>query len=315
MKRPRNPAARSRSVASEIWRREPISRRGGGPTHLFKHWKRVAEKIRSAECVALFLDFDGTLTPLRRRPHDVKPLGLSLRLLLGRLCRNRLIRMYVISGRTLADLRRLVPVAGVHLLGLHGYEGRLAGRMVRKRRLLAKVKQVLERTLPRTTRIWIEDKKLGLAIHYREASAAAVRRARPVIHEACERFSPQIHLLEGKKVWELLPKAIKGKGPAVRALISNPRQPVLPVFLGDDTTDEMAFTALASGVTVRVGGRGRTKARFYLRNPGEVKQFLERLEGEIHENSGEALSFRDGLVSAPDQQSEGDHAGSTDCLP
>jgi trehalose 6-phosphate phosphatase len=157
--------------------------------------------------------------------------------------------------------------------------------MLRERRLLGTVKRVLERSLPITKRIWIEDKKLGLAIHYREASSAAVKRASPVIHEVCERFSPEIHLLEGKKVWELLPKAIGGKGPTVRALILNQPRRVLPVFLGDDTTDEMAFAELPHGLTVRVGGRERTKAHFYLRNPGEVVQFLERLEGEIPENS------------------------------
>ena len=212
-------------------------------------------------------------------------LSLSLRRLLARLSRIRLIRVYVISGRTLADLRRLVPVTGVHLLGLHGYEGRLSGRMRRERNLLAKVKDVLERNLPMTKRIWIEDKKLGLAIHYREASAAAVRRAIPVINEICEHFRPRIHLLEGKKVWELLPTAIKGKGPAVRALISRQRRQVLPVFVGDDTTDEMAFAALPNGLAIRVGDRARTNAQFYVRNPGEVKLFLERLEAEIHENS------------------------------
>jgi trehalose-phosphatase len=144
---------------------------------------------------------------------------------------------------------------------------------------------MLERNLPMAKRIWIEDKRLGLAIHYREASAAAVERARPVIHEVCERFSPEIHLLEGKKVWELLPAAIKGKGPAVRALTVHQRRPVLPIFVGDDTTDEMAFAALPHGLTIRVGETKRTKARFYLRNTGEVKLFLERLEGEICANN------------------------------
>jgi trehalose-phosphatase len=266
-------------------RREHVALHGGGQIYLFKHWKRVAEEIRSARSILLFLDFDGTLTPLRKRPEDVMPLSLSLQRLLERLSGIRLIRVYVISGRTLADLRRLVPVAGVHLLGLHGYEGRLSGRMLRERRLLAKVKEVLEQNLPTTKRIWIEDKKLGLAIHYREASAASVQRAIPVINETCERFSPQIHLLEGKKVWELLPTAIKGKGPAVRALISKQRRPGLPIFVGDDTTDEMAFKELPNGLTIRVGDRARTNAQFYVRNPGEVKLFLERLEGEIHENS------------------------------
>jgi trehalose-phosphatase len=285
VKRPSNGAGSPRSEARKNWRREQVAPQGGGPVYLFKDWKRVAEMIRSAKSIVLFLDFDGTLAPLRTRPQDVMPLSPPLRLLLDRLCRLRLIHVHVISGRTLADLRRLVPVAGVHLLGLHGYEGRLSGRMPRERRLLARVKDMLERNLPMTKRIWIEDKKLGLAIHYREASAAAVQRARPVIQEACERFSPQIHLLEGKKVWELLPAAIKGKGPAVRALTVHQQRPVLPVFLGDDTTDEMAFTALPNGLTIRVGERKRTKARFYIRNTGEVKQFLERLEGEICANN------------------------------
>jgi trehalose 6-phosphate phosphatase len=262
-----------------------VTPQGGGPIYLFKDWKRVAELLRSAKSIVLFLDFDGTLAPLRRRPQDVMPLSLPLRLLLDRLCRMPLTHVHVISGRTLADLQRLVPVAGVHLLGLHGYEGRMSGKMPGDRRLLARVKDMLERNLPMTKRIWIEDKKLGLAVHYREASAAAVRRARPVIREACERFSPQIHLLEGKKVWELLPAAIKGKGPAVLALTVHQRRPVLPVFVGDDTTDEMAFAALPHGLTIRVGERKRTKARFYLRNTGEVKLFLERLQGEICANN------------------------------
>lgn len=279
-----NGAASARTVNPEVGRRAPIAPQGGGPLYLFKHWKRLAETIRSARSIMLFLDFDGTLTPLRKRPQNVMPLSLLLQRLLVRLSRIRLIRVYVISGRTLADLRRLVPVAGVHLLGLHGYEGRTSRKMPRERRLLAKVKEVLEPNLPTTKRIWIEDKKLGLAVHYREASAAAVRRASPVIHEACERFSPQIHLLEGKKVWELLPAAIKGKGPAARVLISKQRRPGLPVFVGDDTTDEMAFAALPIGLTIRVGERARTSAQFYVRNPGEVKLFLERLEDEIHEN-------------------------------
>jgi trehalose-phosphatase len=284
VKRPSNGTGSPRSEARKNWRPEKVAPQSGGPIYLFNDWKRVAEMIRSARSIVLFLDFDGTLAPLRTRPEDVMPLSLPLRLLLNRLCRLRLIHVHVISGRTLADLRRLVPVAGVHLLGLHGYEGRISGSMRRERRLLARVKAMLERNLPVTKRIWIEDKKLGLAIHYREASATTVERARPVIHEACERFSPQIHLLEGKKVWELLPAAIKGKGPAVLALTVHQQRPVLPVFLGDDTTDEMAFSALPNGLTIRVGERKRTKARFYLRNPGEVKLFLERLEGEIHEN-------------------------------
>jgi trehalose-phosphatase len=54
----------------------------------------------------------------------------------------------------------------------------------------------------------------------------------------------------------------------------------LPIYLGDDTTDESAFAELRRGITVRVGGHRRTKARFYLRNPDEVMGFLETVEDE-----------------------------------
>ena len=84
-----------------------------------------------------------------------------------------------------------------------------------------------------------------------------------------------------QRVTEVLPREIKGKGAAVRALLAEFPRPVLSIYVGDDTSDESAFQALPQGVTVRVGRPRRTNARFELRNPEEVCIFLQRVEAEI----------------------------------
>jgi trehalose 6-phosphate phosphatase len=249
--------------------------------HLFDCWPQVVQAVDAAKHVALFLDFDGTLVPLRRRPGDVKPLDASLRKTLRGLAGHKRLTVGVISGRPLIELRKLVPVPRVRLLGLHGWEGRAVSALDEERRLLRQAKRWLDHRLAATPKIWVENKGLGLAVHYRGASPSAVRRARPLIGEVLGILGPQIHMMEGHKIWELLPRQIDGKGAAVRDLLSEMPARTLPIFVGDDVTDESAFQALPRGLTIRVGERARTEARFLLRNPVEVEVFLLRLGKEI----------------------------------
>jgi trehalose-phosphatase len=127
----------------------------------------------------------------------------------------------------------------------------------------------------------VENKKLSFVVHYRGARPGAVRRAEAVLGEELERFRPQLNQLAGKKTWEILPREIEGKGSAVRSLLADFSGPVLPIYVGDDTTDEPAFGVLRQGLTVCVGPARPTRARFFLRNPVEVTSFLEKLEAEI----------------------------------
>jgi trehalose 6-phosphate phosphatase len=87
--------------------------------------------------------------------------------------------------------------------------------------------------------------------------------------------------LKGKKIWELLPRAIVGKGPATQSLLAELPADTLPIFIGDDTSDESAFAVLPHGLAVHVGGHTQTKAHFCLRDPGEVREFLERFGAAI----------------------------------
>lgn len=249
--------------------------------HLFDCWERVAARLRAAPRLALFLDFDGTLVPLRPRPENARLEAPTRRVLAG-LARHPRVTVWIISGRRLGDVRARARVPGVRYRGLHGWErdggpGLLCGARMR----LELAHELLAEQVRDLPGIWIEDKLLSLVVHYRGASREAVSRARPRLRKVVEAFRPHLRLMSGKKIWELLPKDLPGKGAAVREALAQLAAPALPLYVGDDSTDESAFAALRRGITVRVGSSPRSRARFYVRSPDEVREFLRRLESEI----------------------------------
>ena len=94
-------------------------------------------------------------------------------------------------------------------------------------------------------------------------------------------MGPDFRIIQSNHSSEIVPREVQGKGAAMREFTRSLRSPFLPIYVGDDLTDEPAFVALRSGITVRVGDFSHTKARFRLRNPEEVCTFLERIEGEL----------------------------------
>lgn len=249
--------------------------------HLFDYWTRLAERFRWAKKLALFLDFDGTLVAFQTRPQAVR-LDPATRRILARLAKHPRLKVFIISGRRYADVRKRVKLPRVRCLGLHGWErGDRRGLPGHARARIEAARQLLSRGLSSFPEIWIEDKGLCLVLHYRRAPASAVRRARPLVRAILKVFDDDLRLMNGNKIWEVLSREVKGKGEAVRAVLGELSGSPLAVYLGDDTTDEAAFAALRVGITVRVGTPRNTRARYYLRDPEEVRQFLERLEAEI----------------------------------
>ncbi len=253
----------------------PRKKLAASPRHLFESWSHVERRLRGASRWLLLLDFDGTLVPLIDNPNGVH-LDASVRRILAFLTRKRGLSIYIMSGRRLADLRRHVRVSGIHLLGLHGWESRGATLPPSQKQVLHEAKVWLAQHLPAQPGVLLEDKGYALAIHYRLAKAPAVQVAQKVLRAARDHFRPGLRLLKGRKIWELLPRAIVGKGPATQSLLAKLPPDTLPIFIGDDTSDESAFAVLRHGLAVHVGNHTQTKAHFCLRDPAEVREFLER---------------------------------------
>ncbi len=238
----------------------------------------ILERIRRAPEVLLFLDFDGTLTPLRPRPEQVR-LAPSARNLLRRLARQPRVALFIISGRTLADLKARVGLPNVRCLGLHGWQGLPGARLDGpSRTALAQLRRAVRREILVIPGLRLENKGEAFSLHFRGARREAIRQARRRLKRLLRPFERQLRVMEGKKIWEVLPRLNRGKGAAVKKLRARFPRGSLTIYMGDDTTDEDAFRALPSGITVRVGSFRRTRARWLARNPSEVIRFLKEME-------------------------------------
>jgi len=249
--------------------------------HLFSCWNEVAERIRKASAIVLFLDFDGTLSPLRPRPEDVYLSGAT-RSVVATLARNSKVRVWVISGRRRADVRDRSRIGGVHYLGLHGWEGRQELSIQKEtRRLLDCLKARARQIVQDSPATWLEDKGVVATLHHAEASASDIAHLRQEMTCALQPLHGRFRGIAGERSFEVMPSEMGDKGTAVRHELAMARRAPLAVFVGDDAVDEPAFAALTSGITIRVGRPGFTHARFRLAGPKQVRMFLERLNREV----------------------------------
>jgi trehalose 6-phosphate phosphatase len=211
---------------------------------LFSAWKEVAGRLAASRAIALFLDFDGTLAPIRPRP-DMVRVHPAARRALAALSLSPRFHVCVISARRRADVLTRLRVPRVRYLGLYGWERTAAhGQPFSP---VLHVKNFLAGALPVHPTIWMEDKQYTIAVHYRGAPEA-IRRA------AADRILRAVSLLPS---------------------------PALPVYVGDDLSDEAAFAALRHGVSVRVGTNHSSRARYRLDSTTDVRLFLEKLGSEF----------------------------------
>lgn len=252
------------------------------PLYLFRSWPEIRARMRSACQLALFLDFDGTLVGLQSRPGDVV-LAARTRNVLRNLLRHSNVFIAIVSGRRIGRLQSMVALEGIEYFGLHGAERE--GKTLTLRRdsidAIGRACRSAHSRLEGLRGVWIEDKEVSFAVHYRKARPATVLAAHLILTATLAPHLHSIRLLDGERVWEILPREIPGKGPTVRELMDGLPKGTVAVYAGNDETDEPAFAAIPDQITVRVGPRCGTNAGFYLHNPAEVLRFLSRLEEEL----------------------------------
>jgi alpha,alpha-trehalase len=249
-----------------------------------EHYAEIERQLCGRRA-AVFLDYDGTLTPIVERP-DLAVLSEDMRATVKTLA--KLCTVAVISGRDRADVEKLVGLEDLIYAGSHGFdisgpggidvqheEGAAFAAIVRRaagrlREALAPVEGAL-----------VEPKRFAVAVHYRQVAEVEM----PAVEAAVDQVlaeAPDLRKTYGKKVFELRPRLDWDKGKAVLRVLETlglHGRDVLPFFLGDDTTDEDAFAALAErGIGILVGCPARdTAASYVLDRPAEVQQFLRNL--------------------------------------
>lgn len=231
-------------------------------------------RLAGAREIALFLDFDGTLVNLAHAPGaiDVPPdLGPRLRALGDRLGG----RLALVSGRSLEDLGGHCPIDGIACAGSHGAARRDAAGVAIGDPALAIASGALEalRSGARELGLMLEAKPHGAALHYR-ANPERAALAEALADEVAARF--ELAIKPGKGVVELTQTGAD-KGGAVRAFLAlRPFAGALPVFVGDDVTDEDGMIACeeAGGFGILVGDRAPTAARYRLPDVPAVYEWL-----------------------------------------
>ncbi len=265
-------------------------------------WKTIAERVSQSQRIYLCFDLDGTLASIRRRPTLVT-LAATTRRRLVQLRRHSRVRLMFVSGRGLADLKRVVGLKGVYYVGNHGLEiegpdfSYVPASARRSRTRLLRLAAYLVCHLPPIPGAWMEEKGLTLSFHLREVRSTD----RPALTRALWRLlnaaikQGWVQLTRGRLVWEVRPAVDWDKGQAVRWLYQrlndrNAKSPLI-FYAGDDVTDEAAFRAVNQlrGISI-LAGRNRlmqhTAAAYRLRGPADVQVWLREILSALDKRRG-----------------------------
>src|SRR6266566_3299936 len=251
--------------------------------HAFKVWVDIERPLRSAAECFLFLDFDGTLSPIVSNPYQAE-LAPRAQELLGDLQRMPGMRIAIISGRSLHDIRSRVGL-DLTYAGNHGLEIGGPGIDFIEEHAAAMTGQIaaicadLSARLSAVPGALIEMKGLTASVHLRQIPAGRQAEAVAAVYQAVEPFSTVVEARAGKKILELAPRVNWDKGKAARKILQTAANPsaILPVCVGDDATDEDLFREFPQGINIRVGEHGNTAARFFLTSPQETLTLLDRI--------------------------------------
>lgn len=261
-----------------------LSQQPGLPPSALDHLEEITYPAGQQRLV-IFLDYDGTLTPIVENPEQAQ-LVPSMRSILQVLAENYTVA--IISGRDLLDIRQRVGVNKIYYAGSHGLD--IMGPQQQRQAprgaeaalpVLDKAESELQHLLQDIDGTFIERKRFSVAVHYRQVDEARAPEVEQAVNTVLEKY-PDLRKGYGKKVYELLPDIHWDKGAALNWLLQAlglRGGDVLPLYIGDDITDEDAFAAVNNtGIGIVVMDEYRaTRADYRLNNVDEVAHFLQAL--------------------------------------
>jgi trehalose-phosphatase len=244
-------------------------------------------KNKSGRKIALFLDFDGTLVPIQKDPDQCflsDKIKSQLLLLAGSQC----CYLMALSGRSLSDIKKRIGIRNIYYGGNHGLN--ISGpnlRYTHPKALTSEldiryVMRKLKKEIASIEGAWLENKKYSVSLHFRSVKKENIPLIKKVFYEVANEFieGKKLNVIKGKKVIELTPAVSWNKGRAVLWILKQLKDKCVPIYVGDDQTDETAFKALnKKGITIRVGKSKKTVANYYLKGHWELARLLREILG------------------------------------
>ena len=235
------------------------------------------------------LDFDGTLAQITSEPSQAR-LHPQVRSVFREMAKQfwqdlaervpPRIATGILSGRALGDVRQRTGFCEFAYSGNHGLEMEAFG--VRRTDPAAEaarteLRELCDRLAAETDSIpgaFVEHKDLTATVHYRRAPELLASRLPAVVARVMQPAAARFRVRRALKAWEILPRTPANKGTAVDWLRGCFGDDRLPIYLGDDASDEDAFRGLRGGVTIRVGAGMPTQASYAIPDPAGVADFL-----------------------------------------
>ncbi|MGM0437104.1 MAG: trehalose-phosphatase [Bacillota bacterium] len=245
-----------------------------------KNFSKFEKKLKQSENVLLYLDYDGTLSHFKKDPKAAYPVK-GIKKVIKEISKFSFLKVAIISGRSLNDLKNMIKLNNVYYAGLHGLEMEDYSPENLNEKEIQYYKNIIKQnytTEIKKEKLYLENKKFVLSIHYRN-NYKNVKELKSFIKNLVDTNNYEI--MEGRKILEIRPKNWdKGKAVTlIREKSFDDNNNPLEIYIGDDTTDEDAFSVI-NGFSIYVKNENQIseKASFYLNNPDEVLIFLKKLK-------------------------------------
>ncbi|OUS32569.1 trehalose-phosphatase [Gammaproteobacteria bacterium 45_16_T64] len=242
----------------------------------------IRKFLQSSQEIFLFSDFDGTLVDFAKTPDEVI-VSEDLLSDVSTLCSNT--EFILVTGRSIASVRRNLHIPTLRVSGCHGVEhsdGTVEKNAVAFRSRLLTVQYALENALSEYTGVWIEKKPYSFAIHYREAPDCAGEISR-VVDASLRGYEGILFVCEGTLVIEICISGCDKGGAIDYWLTKHDTSTVVPFYVGDDVTDEYGFRAVnkRGGVSIRIGRSDDSCADYYF---DDIQHYLSFIKNLLHQD-------------------------------